>query len=378
MGTATPLSKVTQDAARSQVLAAGYYTDPAVFEFERRALFHHAWIFVGHASQVARPGDCLPVDVLDEPLIVARDRDGELRAFYNVCAHRGMRILDKPGQHSLLPCPYHSWVYNLSGRLVRVRMGDQLCDFDKADYCLPSVKVCEIQSLLFVNLDPHAAPIGETIGGCFEDLTRFGSDPYSLVPVQHVDLEIRANWKLAIDNYVESYHTEVAHPGFSDYADFEQAFVEAHPWYAIMGGPPSEATRREYEQGGELTITENRYNWAWPTTMVLYSPGPRNLTVWQALPVAYDRTVFRQFIYFDSAELSPQQKRHIELNVEILEQDRRLVEGVWSGLRSQGFRSGGRYVVRTDTQRSEVAVHQFHCRLQELYDRHGIRPHERV
>ncbi len=179
---------------------------------------------------------------------------------------------------------------------------------------------------------------------------------------------------MVIDNFVESYHTEVAHPGYCEYADFDRAFVEDGPWHTLMGGPPARHVLESCRRDGTPGVTANRYNWAWPTTMVLFSPGPANLFIWEAIPHSWERTVFRHTFFFDRPEddLLPEQQAHISMDGALQAEDTVLVEGVWQGLKSLAAPRVGRYVVNDgETQHSERAVWRFHHRLQGLYDSAG-------
>ena len=365
------IGRVTEDAARSHILAARYYTDPAVYEWEKENIFLKSWAYVGHVSQVAEPGDYYSCSVLDEPLVVARNAEGELKAFYNVCAHRGMRIVDGSGHGKYLQCPYHAWTYDLNGKLFRARKTDNLPDFDRAAICLPSVRLCVVESMIFVNLDANAAPISATIGPMFSDVSEFGIEPGRLKLVQQKEYRIAANWKVVIDNFLESYHAEVAHPTYCAYADFSRAWVEAHEWYTLMGGPSSAKSIEDLKLAGRFEITENRYNWGFPNFAYLFYSGLPNLFVWELLPVSYDETVFRRNSFFECEEDSDDQSEALDDQLTV--EDIRLIEGVWQGLKSRGFTGLGRYVINeSETQRSEEAVHQFHRVCQRFYDAAGL------
>lgn len=373
---ATPIrspivGRVTEDAARSHVLPARYYTEPAVYEWEKENIFLKSWTYAGHVSQVAEPGDYFPCSVLDEPLIISRNGDGDLKAFYNVCAHRGMKIVDGSGHGKHLQCPYHSWIYNLDGKLVRARKTDNLPYFDRSTICLPPVRLSVVESMIFVNLDLEAEPIATTIGPMFRDISGFGIDPEQLKLVRQKQYRIEANWKVVVDNFLESYHAEVAHPAYCSYADFSRAWVETHEWYTLMGGPSSKESIADLKATGRFEVTENRYNWGFPNFAYLFYSGPPNLFVWELLPVGHDQTIFRRNSFFESEDDIDDQSEALDDQLTV--EDIRLIEGVWQGMKSRGFTGFGRYVINDfETQRSEAAVHQFHRVCQRFYDAAGL------
>ena len=360
-------SPVLEAAHRSPLLANHYYTDPGVFEWEKEHIFFRSWMYVGHVSQVAKTGDVLPCWVLEEPLLVTRNAQNELRAFYNVCAHRGMRLVESSCNRTHLQCPYHSWIYDLDGTLIRSRLTQHLTDFPRTEVRLRPVSLEVIESLIFVNLDENAPPLAATIGPMFEDIRRFGIDVGELAVTGTHTYEVRANWKVVIDNFLESYHAEVAHPGYTQYAAFEEAFVEAHDWYTLMGGPSSEESLKELRAAGQLQVTENRYHWGFPTFAYLFYSGPPNLFVWEFIPLSFERTLFRRHVLMPLGERVDEQSD--ALDDQLTREDIVLIEGTWAGLKSRGLQGQGHYVVNeSETQRSESAVHRFHRQLQSLYD----------
>ena len=131
---AKPLS---EDATRSYTLPARYYTDPAVFEREKEEIFFKSWQYVGPASEVAQPGDYMTTTIVDQGVFAIRGRDGELRAFYNVCQHRAHELLQGKGNvKAVITCPYHAWAYAPDGALRTARNCEAVAGFDKKDFSL--------------------------------------------------------------------------------------------------------------------------------------------------------------------------------------------------------------------------------------------------
>jgi phenylpropionate dioxygenase-like ring-hydroxylating dioxygenase large terminal subunit len=196
-----------------------FYGDAEIFARDlERVLFRH-WLCAGHASQAARPGDYFLVEMATESVIVLHGGDGVLRAFANVCRHRGSRICSQPaGNARFLVCPYHGWTYGLDGALLAAR--HMAADFDAGAHGLRPVHLRVVEGLVFVSL--AATPLGferveATLRACY------GPYGWAEARVAHRELyAIAANWKLAVENYLECYHCAPSHPEYSRLHALEQ------------------------------------------------------------------------------------------------------------------------------------------------------------
>src|SRR4051794_13596796 len=183
-----------------------YYTSPDILVEERERIFARHWNCVGRTSQIARPGDYIVRAVAGESLIILRDRDGELRAFFNVCRHRGTRICrEASGQFSeTIQCPYHAWTYATDGRLIGAPHMNEVAGFDKQDFPLHQAAVAEWEGFLFVNVAKNPQPFVEWFAPMLNRLSRY--DLGELRVGHAVSYEVRANWKLVFQNYSECLH----------------------------------------------------------------------------------------------------------------------------------------------------------------------------
>jgi len=190
-------------------LDGAFYTDPAVFERERDTLFRNQWIMAGHVAQLARPGDYFLFDLAGENLILVRDRNGTVQGLCNVCRHRGSRVLlEACGNTASMTCSYHGWSYALDGALrAAPRMGE---DFDPADFGLRHCAVMLLEGLIFVCPDAADPPdFGAAAAGLAPFLRLHGTGSARLA--QRRVFPVAANWKLAVENYLECYHCKPAH-----------------------------------------------------------------------------------------------------------------------------------------------------------------------
>ena len=197
------------DPDRPSGLGARYYTDPEVFAAEMERVFARNWVMVGHVSQVAEPGTVVTAAVGDESVLVAND-GGVLRAMYNVCQHRGHQLVTS--ERTLLDritCPYHAWTYGLDGRLLHAR-GENV-----GDICVPGVRLETQGGFMYVNLDPGAVPLAEAAAGVEDELLGLVPDCAQRVLAARNTHEVRANWKVVVENYNECYHCPNVHKWFT-------------------------------------------------------------------------------------------------------------------------------------------------------------------
>lgn len=192
--------------------------DPAYYEAEREAVFKRTWLNVGRVEQVPKTGSYFTKElaVADTSLIVVRGRDKEIRAFHNICRHRGNKLVwnDFPGEEvkgtcRQFTCKYHAWRYSLDGELTFVQQEQEFFDLDKSEYGLKQVR-CEVwEGFVFVNLDPNALPLREYLGDLAKGLE--GYPFHEMTEVFTYRAEIGSNWKLFIDAFAEFYHAPVLH-----------------------------------------------------------------------------------------------------------------------------------------------------------------------
>ena len=207
------LQSLIRDRIPGRSLARGFYLDQEIFEEDLHRVFHTSWLFAGHSCEVSRSGDYFTFEVGDESLVILRDKADDVRAFFNVCRHRGSKLTTSPCGHAkALVCPYHQWVYALDGSLVNARlMGD---DFDPDKYQLRSAEVREVAGLIFVCLTPdETTPDFDHFFQALEpQLKPHGLERSKIIARHHY--EVKANWKTLIENNRECYHCRVSHPEF--------------------------------------------------------------------------------------------------------------------------------------------------------------------
>jgi Rieske 2Fe-2S family protein len=201
--------------AGARTLPREYYTSESVLAEETERLLARSWNCVGRVSRLAAPGDYIVREIAGESLIILRDRSGEVRAFFNVCRHRGTQICRAAsGQFSeTIQCPYHAWTYSTDGRLLGAPHMQDTEGFDKRDYPLHSASIAEWEGWLFVNIASNPVAFSEAFAPMIGRLSRFALP--SLTVGHSVRYEVAANWKLVFQNYSECLHCPMIHPELS-------------------------------------------------------------------------------------------------------------------------------------------------------------------
>ena len=209
--TEAELASVHREYRAASLLPKRAYHDPAIFDWEREHVVRTDWVPVAREEDAPDPGAYTLVELDGESIIVVRGRDGALRAFFNVCRHRGTAVAEEAcGKVVRFQCPYHAWIYDLEGHLVRAKHTEDLEDFSFERFGLASVRLDTWQGFVFLSLDPAAAPLSEQLGDLVDHWSRF--DFRGLRSAKRVEYEVAANWKFVAENYSECYHCPGVHP----------------------------------------------------------------------------------------------------------------------------------------------------------------------
>jgi choline monooxygenase len=330
------------------------YTDPTVLERELDGLFQRTWQYAGHVSDLPDAGSYTTALAGDQPVLLLRGEDGELRAFRNVCRHRGSQLLTGEGRcKKAIRCRYHGWTYDATdGRLLGVPEHRNYAELDKPALGLHPVRIETLEGLIFVNLDPAARPLAELVPGLAERLApygiprleRFSSGRGSNQP---------ANWKIVVENYLEGYHVPIAHPGLMrlyDYKSYELVTQAGWAWFdaPLREEPSGNRLERLYQRLarpmpglGQEHRRAWRYAFVYPNTAIdLY---PDQVNVWQIIPDGAERArdVWACFRHPRPGVLTRiAQRANNKVNTIVLDEDIDLVAAVQRGVRSRGYEPG--------------------------------------
>ena len=222
------LEASSQGVAEAVTLPPALYTSEEVLEFERDAIYAREWLCVGRAERIPEPGDWFTVNIAHEPIIVVRDKEGDVRAMSAVCQHRAMQVCEGEGNTTTFKCPYHHWIYGLDGRLLGAPAMERTENFEKSDWGLPQMRVELWMGFIFVNLDADAAPLSPTLERYSKYLVNYDLEN-AVCPGTFTLEDMPWNWKVMFENFNDGYHANRLHQYVQDFCPSNlSAFPE--PW----------------------------------------------------------------------------------------------------------------------------------------------------
>jgi choline monooxygenase len=357
----------------AHTLASKFYTDPTILDAEKSRIFRHTWQLVGTLNTpcgelngakrtIADPETFFTADVIGEPVVIVRDKQGTLRAFSNVCRHRAGPIAQGSGCKNVLRCGYHGWTYTLDGRLIGTPDVEGVEFFDRSAMGMVALRLETWEQLIFVNFDQNAEPLPAYLGQIPEQARGFQFE--GLQSVERRDYVIECNWKVYVDNYLEGYHIPIAHPGLMREIDYAHYRTDTYRYYSQQFAPiramkPEDSAGRFYAPGTGLQ--EALYFWIFPNLMLNIYPD--NLSTNLIVPLSHDRTltIFEWFFHdVHSEKVRERIQRAVAFSEEVQQEDIELCRQVQRGLNSSTY-DRGRYSVKR-----ENGVHHFHVLLSEF------------
>jgi len=339
---------------KAWTIPAPWYLDTRIAELERNSVFAANWQVVGRLDQVKEPGQFFTIDVNEEPLLIARGDDGELRGFYNVCRHHAAAVVPaEAGCARQFRCPYHGWTYGNDGALKGIVEFEGVRNFDRKDNGLVPVRLDTWENFVFVNLDGKAAPLAEFLGKVpslvaplkiTEKLQYFDRRAYTL----------KCNWKVYVDNYLDGgYHVPHAHKGLSSVVEYTKYTIENFERSCLQSSP-LDASGAAESAIGSTRQGHAFYLWVYPNFMINAYSGVMDTNL--VLPLGVDQCAVIFDYYF--ADLSPATAQHhresIAVSETVQDEDMAICDSVQRGLASRAYMAGRLSV------RREAGEHLFH------------------
>lgn len=363
----TDLASVRRPITEANGLPNAHYIDPTVFSEEREALMFHQWAGLAVAADVPEPGDAKPITFLGMPLLMVRGRDDSLRVFQNICRHRGMILVDEPRKiEGAIRCPYHSWCYGTDGRLVSTPHvggpGHNTHDaIDRATLGLIEVRSHIWRDVVWINVSGDAAPFEEAMRDVMARWAEFDKPLFHGGSDSVLTLEVKTNWKLAVENYCESYHLPWVHPGLNSYSRLEDHYNIEQP--GAYSGQGTEVYRQVTNENGQPFPDFDGLADKWDTAAEYISVYPNVLFgvhrdhafAIVLLPEGPEYTVEHIHLYYAKPQTdSGLRQRNTQLWKTVFEEDIFVVEGMQRGRYAAGF-DGGRFSPAMDSP-----THCFH------------------
>ena len=371
------IEAVNKPIEKAQGLPNECYTSEKYIMIERERVFQDKWTVIGIGSSVPNPGDALPYNLLGIPLIILRDKERKIRVFHNVCSHRGHKLLDKPcSLKNLLRCPYHSWSYDLEGKLVATpHIGGlnihESEKFEKSKSNLKEVRSKIWMDIIFININNNEIEFDEYVRPLEDRWLKFISkdDQNSLIYSRdygYFNLDVKSNWKFAIENYCESYHLPWIHPELNKVSN-----ISDH--YHIQGLPNRYAGQgsNKYEQ--PLKGNKSFANFSnWPKEFsknseyialfpnVMIGLHIDHFYVFWLEPISVNETKEHLAMYYvgeesaNGKEFENMRKENSRFWKDVMSEDIKAIEGMQEGRSSPSY-NGGNFSPIMDNP-----THQFH------------------
>ena len=342
-------------SAVPRALPAWVYNHPEMTRLEYERIVRPSWQIVCHVSSIPASGDYVALDLGPDSVVVVRGSDGRIHAFHNVCRHRGARLLDGQGHcPRMVVCPYHGWSYRLSGELIGVPQRESFPGLDRERFALNPVRCGQALGFVFVSLAGEPPPLEDTWGGIGEELAAYRlEEMVACGPITTEHWE--ADWKIAMDNYLESYHVPIGHPGLNrmftpDYEDqrrLAHGVARGNSWMREALSPRWSERMYQTLVGRVSDSLPESHRRCWRFYSVLPNLGvdvfPEQMDFFQVLPNGPGRCIIR-----GCSLALPDERREMRLvrwlgarlNHEINSEDRRLCARVQRGLGSGSYEPG--------------------------------------
>ena len=343
------VSRLRSSGVHPAIPAQDFYASD-VFDLEREKIFYRNWVCVGRAEELPRPGDFLSRELLGEGILVVRGQDREVRAFFNVCRHRGSRLCTDPQGHfaNVVQCPYHAWTYALDGRLVGTPNIPEAEGFRREDLPLHPIALEEWAGFLFVNLSESPGPLSQQTEPHATEFARYRIGDLRLTRRYEYDCD--ANWKILVENYNECLHCPTVHPELAELVPIYKRglVVEDDGFLGNRLGPGVQSWTVSGSSAVPplpgLTGEDLRTYWGFvlfPNTFVNLLPDVVTVeTVW---PISPDRThISYDFLFHPTAIGRPEfdPADIYDFRDLIVRQDLRVCALAQKGARSRGYGRG--------------------------------------
>jgi len=352
------LNGVLQPVSKATGLPNEFYVDQQTFDAERKHVFFRNWAAIGFGKDVPEQADAVPITFLGMPLLLVRGRDNIVRVFQNTCRHRGMILVDEPGKiRGVIRCPYHSWCYDLTGKLKTTPHvggpGRNIHeDIDRDNLGLIEIRSYVWQDVVFINLSGDAPPFETYAASVRERWREFEKPCYFGGADSAFDLTVKANWKLAVENYCESYHLPWVHPGLNSYSKLEDHYhILKKGAYSGQGttvyNPSLSETQafKNYEGLSDKWDKQAEYIALFPNVLLGVHRDHRYAIV--LIPEGLQATTERVALYYADAAMAGREyddlrAKNTALWKEVFEEDIFVVEGMQVGRHGQYF-DGGKF-----------------------------------
>ncbi|QIE44760.1 aromatic ring-hydroxylating dioxygenase subunit alpha [Pseudohalocynthiibacter aestuariivivens] len=351
----TDLSNVRTPVEIANGLPNAHYIDADVFQEEKHALLFSQWAGLAVAADVPEPGDAVPMEFLGMPLLLIRDKEGDVRVFQNICRHRGMILVEEPRKiEGAIRCPYHSWCYSTKGKLVSTpHVGgpgqNTHAAIKRDELGLNEVRSHVWRDVVWINMSGDAPAFEDAMSDIITRWSEFELPLYHGGHDSKFQLEVQTNWKLAVENYCESYHLPWIHPGLNSYSRLEDHYhIEQPEAFSGQGTMVYRQLRDEhgdtfpdFEDVGTKWNEQAEYIAVYPNVLLGVHRDHAFTIILE--PKSHERTVEHVHLYYAVPGTDEGMRaRNTQLWKTVFEEDIFVVEGMQKGRHVTQF-DGGRF-----------------------------------
>jgi phenylpropionate dioxygenase-like ring-hydroxylating dioxygenase large terminal subunit len=367
----TNLDSVLTSIHQAKGLSNDHYISDAVFEEEKIAILFNNWSAIGFGKDIPEGGDAKPINFVDMPLLMVRDKNGEINVFQNTCRHRGMILVEEPTNITgMIRCPYHSWSYSLNGDLCATPMvgGTGIHTHEAINHDelgLFKIRSAVWQDIVFVNISNNAQEFRDYAAKTIERWSEFEKPLYHGGDSSSFTLNLNTNWKLAVENYCESYHLPWIHPELNTTSNIKDHYHIEEP--GQCSGQGSHVYNQMKSESGDVFPDFESLSKKWNTTSEYIALYPNVLLgvhrdhFYSIIiqPISSEKSIEHVSIYYaKKPDEMPQLKSLIDTNAhfwkEVFLEDVGVVEGMQQGRKGLLF-DGGKFSPAMDS-----ATHCFH------------------
>ena len=311
-------------------LCADWYTDNKFLEKEINQIFLKSWLLIGPESQILNPGDCLFQSIVGQPIVCARQENGSIKTFFNICRHRAGSFEDKKSKNHYLVCKYHGWTYSINGELKSPR-GFNKSDIGLKELCLKKINTKIWKGLIFINFCDNPKNFGTTFNNVEKILAHYKLENF--VFDRRVSYPVKSNWKVYLDNFLEGLHIPIVHPELNNVMDYRSYNTKTYKNFSVQSGKLNDS-KSPYAQSSNNVAY---YFTIYPNILFNIAPGRFQTNIIEPLS---EKECVVHFDYFFDSVCEKEILKDINFSDEIQKEDILICEEVQRNLLSIGFQRG--------------------------------------
>lgn len=347
------------------------------YEEEFTKIFKKEWLYVLHESQLSEPGSYETFELGNVPLLIVRGKDNIVRAFYNVCVHRGHILASGSGTTSKFVCPYHAWTFQTDGKL-RAAPGAKVADMPTCTKSLREIETRIRDGFIFVRLEEGEDDFDEKFGEFFAELNQTLPNLARMRFVRRYKEPVKCNWKIMVENYLECYHCPVTHPALAELVDLANFEITQHEYHLTTTAPAGSPNNSAFSYAPRKDMQTQFTGWGlWPNASFNIFPGQDNILIFHMVPSAAEETYGYCDFFFLDGEVDDEAEALMKWEVDTLEtEDNDLIMSAQKGMKSGALDHGTFVMHSTNHMVSELPLAHFNYMVERAMNTPVIKPYD--